>query len=166
MKRVVAILRLAVPYTGIILSTREKGELRDELLYLGVSQISAGSKTSPGGYSSEGYGEQFSLFDNRSLKDVVKEICKRGYIPSFCTACYRSGRTGKDFMDLAKPGLIKKFCLANCLLTFKEYLEEFGDDELKKVGDEVINSQIAEVDNSVREKVVEKMKKGGKDEYV
>ena len=100
-KKLVAILRLAVPYTGIILSTRETAELRDEIFSLGVSQISAGSRTDPGGYSQQKAGAQFELYDNRSTAQVIEDVLKLGYIPSFCTACYRLGRTGEDFMSLA-----------------------------------------------------------------
>ena len=130
-KKLVAVLRLAVPYTGIILSTRETAELRSEVFELGVSQISAGSRTNPGGYNEDGTEEscnagQFNLGDTRTIDEVIHDITRKGHIPSFCTACYRLGRTGGDFMDLAKPGLIKKFCHVNALLTFKEYLKEFA----------------------------------------
>jgi len=121
-KKIVAVLRLAVPYTGLILTTREKASFRNELLGLGISQISAGSRTNPGGYSHDEEEGQFSVSDSRSLGEVVRDITDLGFIPSFCTACYRSGRTGRDFMDLAKPGEIHTFCLPNALLTFKEYV--------------------------------------------
>lgn len=122
-KRMVAILRLAVPYTGIILSTRERAALRDELLDLGVSQMSAASATSPGGYRREsGDSEQFTTADQRSLHDVVLNICRRGYLPSFCTSCYRVGRTGEHFMEMAKDGEIQRFCQPNAILTLAEYL--------------------------------------------
>ncbi len=121
--KIIAILRLAVPYTGIILSTREKKSLRNELFHLGVSQISAGSKTVPGGYrSNPATHGQFNISDNRSLAEVVESLTSLGLLPSFCTSCYRSGRTGENFMNLAKPGEIKKLCQPNALLTFKEYL--------------------------------------------
>ena len=129
-KKLVAILRLAVPYTGMILSTRETANMRNEVFGLGISQISAGSRTNPGGYKSAKQGqpdsEQFSLHDSRSLLEVIKDISRMGYSPSFCTACYRLGRTGQDFMNLAKPGLINQYCLPNSLLTFKEYLLDYG----------------------------------------
>ncbi|MEI7613342.1 MAG: [FeFe] hydrogenase H-cluster radical SAM maturase HydG, partial [Betaproteobacteria bacterium] len=126
-KKIIAILRLAVPYTGLILSTRESAEIRRECYTLGVSQISAGSRTNPGGYSDdqsdeEHSGGQFQLGDHRSLNEVVQELAAMGFIPSFCTACYRLGRTGADFMDLAKPGLIKLKCDPNAVTTFQEYL--------------------------------------------
>ena len=123
-KKLVAIIRLAVPYTGMILSTRETAEVRQEVFELGISQISAGSRTNPGGYqedSDENFrSAQFNLGDTRTLDEVIHDITLKGHIPSFCTACYRLGRTGGDFMDLAKPGLIQKFCRTNALMTFKE----------------------------------------------
>jgi len=124
-KKVVAVLRLAVPYTGIILSTRESPRLRDELLSLGVSQISAASRTSPGGYSEQDNNKsnatQFTIGDQRSLDQVIGALIKQNYIPSFCAACYRKERTGERFMKLAKPGMIKGKCSVNALITFKEY---------------------------------------------
>ncbi|MGA2554269.1 MAG: [FeFe] hydrogenase H-cluster radical SAM maturase HydG, partial [Smithella sp.] len=120
-KKLVAIIRMAVPYTGMILSTRENPALRSEVFALGISQISAGSRTNPGGYqedSSEAFrAAQFNLGDTRTLDEVILDITERGHIPSFCTACYRLGRTGKDFMDLAKPGLIQKFCQSNAVFS-------------------------------------------------
>ncbi|MBF0361255.1 MAG: [FeFe] hydrogenase H-cluster radical SAM maturase HydG [Oligoflexia bacterium] len=156
-KKIIAILRLAVPYTGLILSTREGEEMRRNALELGISQISAGSKTGPGGYSgaSEVSGvigdiksdnslqEQFSLGDHRPMVEVIKDIVNDGYIPSFCTGCYRMGRIGHDFMDLAKPGLIHKHCTPNALLTFKEYLEDFADSDLKIKGEQMIDKIVA-----------------------
>ncbi|ODS31519.1 MAG: strongly similair to thiamine biosynthesis enzyme ThiH [Candidatus Scalindua rubra] len=134
LKKIIAVLRLAVPYTGIILSTRENAGLRDELFYLGVSQISAGSKTVPGSYSSDKKAQgQFSISDERSLSEVIEELATRGFIPSFCTSCYRTGRTGEDFMDLAKPGDIKNFCQPNALLTFEEYLLDYNPKLAKKI---------------------------------
>ena len=122
--KLVAILRLAVPYTGLIMSTRETAAIRGLTLELGVSQISAGSRTNPGGYKEDSQFEaaQFQLGDHRSLAEVVKDLGDHGFIPSFCTGCYRLGRTGKDFMDLAKPGRIKAKCAPNALSTFEEYL--------------------------------------------
>jgi len=162
-KKLVAILRLAVPYTGLILSTRESAKLRNEIFELGISQISAGSRTTPGGYRSSKQGhadsEQFSLHDSRSLKEVIKDISKMGYGPSFCTACYRLGRVGKDFMDLAKPGLIQKFCQPNSLLTFKEYLLDYGDLETIKIGNKVLAKHLADIPSArIRAKTVEKLK--------
>ncbi|OFZ48769.1 MAG: [FeFe] hydrogenase H-cluster radical SAM maturase HydG [Bdellovibrionales bacterium RIFOXYB1_FULL_37_110] len=143
-KKIIAVLRLAVPYTGIILSTRENSSMRKEAFALGVSQISAGSKTNPGGYATNDVNlqmdEQFSLGDTRSLLEVTKDIVHHGYLPSFCTGCYRMGRVGADFMDLAKPGLIKQHCLPNAIFTFKEYLNDFADDELKINGNKLIQN--------------------------
>jgi 2-iminoacetate synthase len=136
-KKLIAILRCAVPYTGIIMSTRETAEIRRETYALGISQISAGSKTNPGGYSEDGEGgsgEQFSLGDHRTLDEVIRDAASMGYLPSFCTACYRMGRTGADFMDLAKPGDIKMFCDPNACSSFTEYLEDYGSEETKKTG--------------------------------
>jgi 2-iminoacetate synthase len=147
-KKLVAILRLAVPYTGIILTTREGAELRGEVFGLGVSQISAGSRTNPGGYaedSTEGFrAGQFNLGDTRTTDEVILDIIQRGHIPSFCTACYRLGRTGKDFMDLAKPGLIQKFCRTNAILTFKEYLIDYASPETRAAGEELVARLIEE----------------------
>jgi len=142
-RKIVALLRIAVPYTGIILSTRESAAMRREAFELGVSQISAGSRTNPGGYTHGGEEEaaspesrdaQFSLGDTRPLSQVIRDIVEHDHIPSFCTACYRLGRVGKDFMDLAKPGLIKENCAPNAMLTFAEYLHDFADSDLKSEG--------------------------------
>ena len=133
-KKIIAIIRLALPYTGIILSTRESEQMRTELFNYGVSQISAGSRTNPGAYSGErnDTGGQFSLGDHRRLDEVVSSIIDKEYIPSFCTGCYRKGRVGNDFMDLAKPGLIKEYCMPNAVFTFREYLEDFAGPEVKE----------------------------------
>lgn len=145
-KKLVAILRVAVPYTGMILSTRESAKLRTELIHMGISQISAGSKTTPGGYkqafSHEFEESQFSLNDSRSSGEVISSVIEEGFIPSFCTSCYRKGRVGEDFMDLAKPGLIKLFCLPNSLMTLKEYLQDYADEHIRKVGAELIEREI------------------------
>lgn len=174
--KLIAILRLAIPYTGIILSTREPAELRDRLFHIGISQISANSRTYPGGYShddnqnvSEG---QFSTGDWRTTYEVIRDIAKNGFSPSFCTACYRVGRTGKEFMDHAKPGHIQKFCLPNSILSFKEYLLDYvgyGGEELDKLGDTVINNQIATIaDMQLRNATIKKLselERGGRDLY-
>jgi 2-iminoacetate synthase len=150
-RKIVAILRLAVPYTGIILSTRESAEMRNELLSLGVSQISAASKTNPGGYTDakkpkkENELGQFSLSDDRSLREIIMAALELGYLPSFCTACYRTGRTGEHFMHEAKPGNIKNFCQVNGILTFKEYLLDYGDSLEKKLGEIVIKREIKKI---------------------
>ena len=141
-RKLVAVLRLAVPYTGMILSTRESTEMRNELFEHGVSQISAGSRTTPGGYDKKDKNKkvlaQFSLHDLRPIDEIISGIAKEGYIPSFCTACYRLGRTGKDFMDLAKPGKIQEFCRPNAMLTFKEYLKDYGTEQSREYGKECL----------------------------
>ncbi len=146
-KKLVAIIRMAVPYTGIILSTRENPALRSEVFAYGVSQISAGSRTNPGGYqddTSDAFrAAQFNLGDTRTLDEVILDITEHGHIPSFCTACYRLGRTGKDFMDLAKPGLIQKFCQTNALFTFKEYLMDYASPQTREAGEKLIAETLA-----------------------
>jgi 2-iminoacetate synthase len=176
-KKIVAILRLAVPYTGIILSTRENAKFRNKVIKLGVSQISAGSKTDPGGYTTVGEGQkqgqkqksQFTLYDLRSLDEVIRDTSKMGYVPSFCTACYRLGRTGKDFMDLAKPGLIKEFCLPNALLTFKEYLIDHAPAKTKAAGNKVIAQQVKRDIKPEQQKVIKQklgqLEEGKRDLY-
>lgn len=150
-KKLVAVLRCAVPYTGMILSTREPEWLRTELFKLGISQISAGSKTSIGGYKKalddEADAGQFSLNDCRSSGEVIHDVIKQGFVPSFCTGCYRLGRVGEDFMDMAKPGLIKLHCLPNGLTTLKEYLIDYADEETKAAGEKLIEEQILEIPN-------------------
>ncbi len=146
-RKLVAILRLAVPYTGIIMSTRETANLRRESFALGVSQISAGSRTNPGGYAEDEKmdSSQFSLGDHRQLDEVVRDVASMGYIPSFCTGCYRLGRTGQDFMDMAKPGQIKIHCQPNALSTFQEYLMDYASPETRAIGEKLIDSTIAEM---------------------
>ena len=173
-KKLVAILRLAVPYTGIILTTRESPELRNEVFNLGVSQISAGSRTNPGGYENDSsdrfQSAQFNLGDTRTLDEVIRDIAAMGHIPSFCTACYRLGRTGKDFMDLAKPGLIQKFCRTNAILTSKEYLLDFASPQTREAGEELIARLVNRMDDSeLRQSIVERlalMEEGQRDLYV
>ena len=149
-KKIVAILRLAVPYTGIIVSTRESKQSRVEVLKVGVSQISGASRTSVGGYITEETEEdtsQFEVNDTRPLDEVVRWLCTLGYVPSFCTACYRSGRTGDRFMRLAKSGQIANVCQANALMTFKEYLEDYASEETKKIGEATILNELARIPN-------------------
>lgn len=148
-KKLVAIFRIALPYTGIILSTRENESLREELFNYGVSQISAGSRTNPGAYSDKGThsGSQFSLGDHRNLDEIISSLIDKEFIPSFCTGCYRKGRVGADFMDLAKPGLIKEFCMPNAVFTFKEYLEDFAHKETKDKGLNLIEKLVNNVAN-------------------
>lgn len=170
----VAVLRLAVPYTGIILSTRENAVLRQRALELGVSQISAGSRTSPGGYTDAGTGNadfdaaQFQLGDCRNLEEVVADLAERGYIPSFCTGCYRTGRTGKDFMDLARPGLIQRKCTPNALSTFAEYLQDYATPETRALGNKAIARCLEEMDAAVRktsERLLRNVHEGQRDVY-
>jgi len=170
-RKIVAILRLAVPYTGIIMSTRETAKMRRETFALGVSQISAGSRTNPGGYEEETEDDpsgQFSLGDHRSLDEVIRDVASMGYIPSFCTACYRLGRTGADFMDLAKPGDIKLHCAPNALSSFKEYLQNFARPETKEVGERLIKEAIAGMNGIAKqraEKLVQRVEAGRDDVY-
>ncbi len=169
-KKIVAILRLAVPYTGIIMSTRESSRMRGETLALGVSQISAGSRTNPGGYAeNEDYdASQFSLGDHRPLDEVIRSIAELGYIPSFCTGCYRLGRTGADFMDLAKPGDIKMHCEPNALSTYQEYLIDYASPETRATGEVLINSVIEQMHPVAAKRartLVDRVRAGGHDVY-
>jgi 2-iminoacetate synthase len=173
-KTLVAILRLAVPYTGIILTTRESPALRNDVFNLGVSQISAGSRTDPGGYehdSSEHFrASQFNLGDTRTPDEVIYDITRMGHIPSFCTACYRLGRTGRGFMELAKPGLIRKFCRTNAIMTYKEYLLDYASPATCEAGDRLIARLVEETDNAATRKNlidrVSRMETGLRDLYV
>lgn len=161
-KKIVAVLRLAVPYTGMILSTREPVGYRDKVIALGISQVSAGSCTGVGGYaesnklSAEQQTAQFEPEDHRSPIEMLKDLLHDGYIPSYCTACYREGRTGDRFMRLAKTGQIANVCQANAILTLQEYIEDYGDDELRELGTQVINREIDTIPNEkAREKAEE-----------
>jgi 2-iminoacetate synthase len=170
-KKYVAVLRLAVPYTGIILSTRENANLRDELLDLGVSQMSAGSKTNPGGYNEKmGTNGQFETDDHRTLNEVLGAICDSGFVPSFCTACYRKSRTGEKFMELAKSGHINEFCQPNSIITFKENLLDYADENVRIKGDNVIAKALLEIkDTRLRALTIEKLKEienGARDIYL
>lgn len=170
-RKIVAILRLAVPYTGIIMSTRETAKMRSETFALGVSQISAGSRTNPGGYEEETEDDpsgQFSLGDHRPLDEVIHDVAGMGYIPSFCTACYRLGRTGQDFMDLAKPGDIKLHCAPNGLSSFKEYLQNYASPKTAEIGNKLIRETIAGMSGVARqraEKLVQRVEAGRDDVY-
>ena len=174
-KRLVAILRLSVPYTGMIISTRESMEMRAEAFSLGISQTSAGSRTSPGGYGSQEGGEeidlsaQFQTADHRSPDEVIRSICELGYLPSFCTACYRRGRTGKEFMEVAKPGEIQHLCGPNAVLTFKEYLLDYATPETREVGEGTLACHLEEITNpGLKEKTQEKvqeLERGKRDLY-
>jgi 2-iminoacetate synthase len=148
-KKIIALLRLAVPYTGMIMSTRETAESRRETFALGISQISAGSRTDPGGYKDgpgDPNGSQFQLGDHRSVEEVVTDVVSLGYTPSFCTACYRLGRTGQDFMDLARPGEIKYHCQPNALSTFLEYLSDYAGPAVKSAGEKLISIELQRMD--------------------
>jgi 2-iminoacetate synthase len=168
--KIIAILRLAVPYTGIILSTRETPEIRRIALALGVSQISAGSRTNPGGYAKqEKNASQFSLGDHRSLDEVIADVASLGYIPSFCTGCYRLGRTGHDFMNLAKFGKIKNMCLPNALATFEEYLSDYASDSTKNIGEKLIIEEISSMppeQQILTKNLLQKIKNGNRDVFV
>ncbi len=171
--KLVAIIRLAVPYTGMIISTRERPEYRDMLLNYGISQISAGSCTGVGGYKRElerkqciaeggsncGAGEeeapQFHVDDHRSPDEVLRSVCQSGWLPSYCTACYRKGRTGDRFMALAKSGEIQNVCQPNAILTFKEYLMDYASPETREVGEEIIRRHLEEISNTQIRKITE-----------
>ncbi len=152
--KIVACIRIAVPYTGMIMSTRESKECRERVIHYGISQISGGSKTSVGGYDTpepeDGKSEQFEVSDTRTLDEVVRWLMQIGYIPSFCTACYREGRTGDRFMALCKNLQIHNCCLPNALMTLKEYLMDYASPETRKVGEALIK---AELNNIPKEKV-------------
>ena len=147
--KIVACIRIAVPYTGMIVSTRESQACREKVLQLGISQISGGSRTSVGGYAEkeapEENSSQFDVSDNRSLDEVVNWLMKLGFVPSFCTACYREGRTGDRFMSLCKSGQISNCCLPNALMTLKEYLCDYASDDTKQVGDKLIHEQLNQI---------------------
>lgn len=182
-RKLVAVIRCAVPYTGMILSTRESPEMRRELMHLGVSQMSAGSRTDVGSYTkgdieqehSEGAAErlakqgQFSLLDHRTLDEVVADLLEEGFVPSWCTACYRNGRTGEAFMKIAKRGDIKYFCHPNALLTLKEYAADYASEETRKLAERVIEREREVIDREgVRRALARKMAKlegGARDLY-
>lgn len=158
--KIVACIRIAVPYTGMIVSTRESQTCREKVLHLGISQISGGSKTSVGGYfeaePENARSEQFDVNDSRTLDEVVKWLMEMDYIPSFCTACYREGRTGDRFMKLCKSGQIQNCCLPNALMTLKEYLEDYASPDTAKIGLQLIKKELANIPNpKVRDIVAE-----------
>ena len=157
-KRIIAVLRIAVPYTGIIMSTRESKEMRAAALHLGVSQISGGSRTSVGGYVEEEPEEedtsQFDVNDTRTLNQVVDWLIDEGHVPSFCTACYREGRTGDRFMSLVKSGQIANICQPNALMTLKEYLEDYASPETKAKGEAIIQKRLEMIPNEKVKEVV------------
>lgn len=176
-KKLITVIRLSVPYTGLILTAREPAAIRKELIPLGVTQIDAGSRIGIGGYkrSADGYipeKEQFHLGDIRSLDEVIAEICELGFVPSFCTAGYRCGRTGEHFMSLARPGLVQKFCMPNAILTFKEYLLDYASEKTLAAGEKLIEQNLKEMAKSdpLRKKTVEEklreIEEGKRDVYV
>ncbi|MDO5154658.1 MAG: [FeFe] hydrogenase H-cluster radical SAM maturase HydG [Eubacteriales bacterium] len=160
--KIVACIRIAVPYTGMIVSTRESKACRERVLHLGISQISGGSKTSVGGYyepePEDENSSQFDVSDNRTLDEVVRWLMELGYIPSFCTACYREGRTGDRFMSLCKSGQIQNCCLPNALMTLKEYLEDYASPETAVLGNKMITQELPNITNPVvKEKAVNQL---------
>lgn len=158
--KIIAVLRMAVPYTGMIISTRERPEIRKKAFEIGISQASSASCTVPGGYKKNGGLPQFNLGDLRSLPEFMEDILKQELLPSFCTACYRTGRTGKAFMDLAKPGDINNFCRPNALLTFQEYLEDYALPEIKKNGEKVVESYLKRIpDAKIRAETIKRLGK-------
>jgi 2-iminoacetate synthase len=171
-KKVVAIIRLAIPYTGMLLSTREKSGFRDEVIALGISQISAGSCTGVGGYHEEiaiGSQGQFQIEDHRSTDEMILSTCSSGYLPSFCTACYRQGRTGDRFMRLAKTGQIQNVCQPNAILTFEEYLLDYASASTRIEGERAIEEQVKQIPNEkaraeTRERI-ERLRHGERDLY-
>lgn len=175
-KHLVAILRIAVPYTGIIMSTRESAQMRDEVLRYGVSQISAGSNTEIGGYHQEEetphetVSGQFQLSDERRPLEVIKTLIENGYIPSYCTACYRQGRTGDRFMQLAKSGTIQNTCTPNALMTLLEYMLDYGDPELTEMGGHLLENELNKIENPNVQRVVrrniERMRAGERDLFL
>ena len=173
--RIIAVIRVATPYTGMILSTRETPETRRRALDLGISQVSAGSCTGIGGYHKEiGQPEQpdtaqFKVSDERTPDEVLTWLCEDGYIPSYCTACYRQGRTGDRFMSLAKSGQIRNICQPNALLTFKEYLIGYGSDHLKELGEKVIAGEVEKIPSdkikTLTKERLHKLEEGAQDLY-
>lgn len=164
-KRLVAILRLAVPYTGLILTAREPAALRRELMGFGVSQIDAGTRIELGGYTEAGDAqcmerEQFEIGDIRSLDEVMRELVADGYLPSFCTACYRLGRTGEHFMEFAIPGFIKRFCTPNALTTLTEYLVDYASPETRAAGERLIAAEIEQIaDTKLKQELLERLRR-------
>ena len=170
----VAILRLAVPYTGLILTAREPAHIRQEVLRFGVSQIDGGTKIEMKAYSGNKHdqdlnAEQFEINDSRTLNEVMDELIDKGYIPSFCTACYRLGRTGEHFMEFSVPGFIKRYCTPNALLTLAEYLEDYAPPATKENGYKLIDKSLMEYeDEQFKSKLgerLEKVKRGARDLY-
>jgi len=173
-KKLIAILRLAVPYTGLILTARESQDVRAEAMAFGVSQIDGGTKLELGGYSASKNvnqdlnREQFRINDERSLADVINELIENDYIPSFCTACYRLGRTGEHFMEFSVPGFIKRYCTPNAILTLSEYIVDYASPDLAEKGWKAIEKNMAGMDEALKEgikKKIDRIKSGERDLY-
>ncbi len=173
--RMVAILRLAVPYTGMILTAREPASLRTELMHYGISQIDGGTKIELGSYAKPGISqqnldrEQFRINDDRSLNEIIEELIDTGHLPSFCTACYRNGRTGEHFMEFSVPGFIKNFCSPNAILTLAEYIQDYASPETARKGWDIIHSNIQQMNGNVNSAEIhsriERIKAGERDLY-
>ncbi len=173
-KKLIAILRLAVPYTGLILTAREAPDVRSEAMAFGVSQIDGGTKLELGGYSASKNAEQnlnreqFKINDERSLADVINELIDNDYIPSFCTACYRLGRTGEHFMEFSVPGFIKRYCTPNAILTLSEYIEDYASPELAEKGWKAIEKNMVDLDEGMKQSIrtkIGRIKNGERDLY-
>jgi len=173
-KRIIAVIRLAMPYTGMIITTREKAAIRRELLRLGISQMSAGSRTYPGAYAdalvNKPEAQQFWVGDERSLQEIIQDLQNLGFIPSFCTACYRRGRTGEEFMGFAKTGFIHNFCEPNALTSYAEYLADYATPELRVSGRRAVDAQVAAIQEQGSRAAVQKrlasIDAGKRDVYV
>jgi len=167
--KIISILRMAVPYTGMIITTRERPGIRAKAFEIGISQTSAASMTNPGGYGKEETVEQFSLQDHRTVDEVLESVLKQGLIPSFCTACYRLGRTGETIMKLLKSGKIHELCRPNAILTFKEYLEDYASNEVKELGLKIIDRYLKQIsDDNIQKETqtrLERIKNGERDLY-
>ncbi|HEY5576366.1 MAG TPA: [FeFe] hydrogenase H-cluster radical SAM maturase HydG, partial [Clostridiaceae bacterium] len=170
-EKIVALVRIAAPYAGMIVSTRESQETREKVLKLGVSQISGGSKTSVGGYAEpeaeDDNSAQFDVSDTRTLDEIVNWLLETGYLPSFCTACYREGRTGDRFMRLAKAGQIANICQPNALMTLKEYLEDYASADTKAKGEVLIQKELCRITNpkvkAIAEEHITELNEGKRD---
>ena len=172
--RLIAILRLAVPYTGLILTARENAAVRKELMRFGVSQIDGGTKIELGAYAKKESiqdlnKEQFKINDDRALSEVIEELLNEDYLPSFCTACYRLGRTGEHFMEFSVPGFIKRFCSPNAILTLAEYLEDYAPVKIFDKGWQMIEKNLTELEGQANVKEIrnrlERIKLGERDLY-
>jgi 2-iminoacetate synthase len=171
----VAILRLAVPYTGLICTARENADVRREALQYGVSQIDGGTKLEIGAYAEKAdtpqnlNREQFQINDSRSLQHVISELLDDNYLPSFCTACYRKGRTGEHFMEFSVPGFIKRFCTPNAIFTLAEYLEDYATEKQKQKGYQMIERELAQVEKPLAAQIrtkIKRIRQGERDLYL